>query len=213
MDAPTFVYTTYLRTTPQKLWQALTEPAFTRRYWATEFTTDWSVGSPKTWDNHAVLISDPEQVVLEAEPYSRLSYTWHAITPELAKRFGWDDELLARLSGGRAERHPEAAVAAVGAHGVAPVRLLGAAPHRASATSGAPAARRVVANWAGQRMSWSARLPASRRVKAAKISATPWKMAHTPTRVTSVSSDRCQERTAHTPRASSATPSSSWVHQ
>jgi len=55
-------------------------------------------------------------------------------------------------------------------------------------------------------------LPASRRVKAAKISATPWKMAHTPTRVTRVSSDRCQERTAHTPRASSATPSSSWVH-
>ena len=81
MDAPTFVYTTYIRTTPQKLWQALTEPAFTRRYWATEFTTDWSVGSPMTWDNHGVLISDPEQVVLEAEPYSRLSYTWHAITP------------------------------------------------------------------------------------------------------------------------------------
>ncbi|GAB2854420.1 hypothetical protein GCM10022221_62390 [Actinocorallia aurea] len=45
-----------------------------------------------------MLISDPEQVVLEAEPYSRLSYTWHTITPELAKRFGWDDELLVRLS-------------------------------------------------------------------------------------------------------------------
>ena len=113
------------------------------RYWATEFTTDWSVGSPMTSDNHGVLISDPEQVVLEAEPYSRLSYTWHAITPELAKRFGWDEELLARLSGearskvtftieehrGRAERHPEAAVPAVGAHGVAPLRLLEAARH------------------------------------------------------------------------------------
>ncbi|GIH24274.1 hypothetical protein Aph01nite_25840 [Acrocarpospora phusangensis] len=48
MDAPTFVYTTYIRTTPQKLWQALTDPAFTRRYWATEFTTDWSVGSSPT---------------------------------------------------------------------------------------------------------------------------------------------------------------------
>ena len=99
MDAPTFVYTTYIRTTAQKLWQALTEPAFTRRYWATEFATDWAVGSPMTWDNHGVLISDPEQVVLEAEPYSRLSYSWHTITPELAKRFGWDDEQLARLSG------------------------------------------------------------------------------------------------------------------
>ena len=65
MSTPTFAYTTYIRTTPQKLWQALTEPAFTRRYWATEFTTDWSVGSPMTWDNHGVVISDPEQVVLE----------------------------------------------------------------------------------------------------------------------------------------------------
>ncbi|GAA3441136.1 ArsR family transcriptional regulator [Planomonospora venezuelensis] len=99
MDAPTFVYTAYIRTTPQKLWQALTEPAFTRRYWATEFITDWSAGSPMTWDNHGVLISDPEQVVLEAEPYTRLSHTWHAITPELSNRFGWDEELLPRLSG------------------------------------------------------------------------------------------------------------------
>ncbi|GII79350.1 ArsR family transcriptional regulator [Sphaerisporangium rufum] len=97
-DAPTFVYTTYIRTTPQKLWQALTDPAFTRRYWATEFQTDWTPGSPMTWDNHGVMISDPEQVVLEADPYRRLSYTWHAMTPELAERFGWDDDTLARLS-------------------------------------------------------------------------------------------------------------------
>jgi uncharacterized protein YndB with AHSA1/START domain len=27
-----FVYVTYIRTTPDKLWQALTDPAFTRRY-------------------------------------------------------------------------------------------------------------------------------------------------------------------------------------
>lgn len=99
MDAPTFVYTTYIRTTPQKLWQALTDPAFTRRYWATEFSTDWSVGSPMTWDNHGVLIDDPDQVVLEADPYHRLSYTWHAITPELAKRFGWDEDTQTRLAG------------------------------------------------------------------------------------------------------------------
>ena len=29
-----FVYVTYIRTTPEKLGQALTEPEFTRRYWA-----------------------------------------------------------------------------------------------------------------------------------------------------------------------------------
>ena len=61
-------------------------------------------------------------------------------------------------------------------------------------------------------MTRSACLPASRTENAAKISLTPVKMAHTPTRVTNVSSDRSQERTAQTPRTSSATPSSSWVH-
>src|SRR3989440_2167873 len=30
MDKPEFVYTTYIRTTPERLWAALTDPAFTR---------------------------------------------------------------------------------------------------------------------------------------------------------------------------------------
>lgn len=98
MNKPEFVYATYIRTTPEQLWQALTDPAFTKRYWQTEFTTDWKPGSPMTWDNHGVLISDPEQVVLESDPYRRLSYTWHTMTPELAKRFGWDEEFRARLA-------------------------------------------------------------------------------------------------------------------
>src|SRR5215207_7663952 len=32
MAAPEFVYTTYIKTTPERLWQALTDPAFPRRY-------------------------------------------------------------------------------------------------------------------------------------------------------------------------------------
>src|ERR1043165_8264261 len=40
MDTPTFVYTTYLRTTPEKLWQARPEPAFTDRYWEITFDSD-----------------------------------------------------------------------------------------------------------------------------------------------------------------------------
>jgi uncharacterized protein YndB with AHSA1/START domain/DNA-binding transcriptional ArsR family regulator len=98
MDKPEFVYTTYIRTTPERLWQALTDPAFTRRYWETTFTTDWAPGSAMTWDNHGVEITDPGQVVLESDPYRRLSYTWHAFTPELAERFGWDEELRTRLA-------------------------------------------------------------------------------------------------------------------
>ncbi len=34
LEKPSFVYTTYIQTTPERLWQALTEPAFTERYWA-----------------------------------------------------------------------------------------------------------------------------------------------------------------------------------
>ncbi|MEV4290289.1 metalloregulator ArsR/SmtB family transcription factor [Nonomuraea bangladeshensis] len=101
MDKPEFVYTTYIGTTPERLWQALTDPAFTERYWATTFKTDWAPGSEMTWDNHGVVISDPEQVVLESEPYRRLSYTWHTFTPELGQRFGWDEELLGKLAGER----------------------------------------------------------------------------------------------------------------
>ena len=85
MQKPSFAYTTYIKTTPERLWQALTEPAFTERYWRTTFETDWQVGSTITWHHHGVTIADPEQVVLESEPYRRLSYTWHTFTPELAE--------------------------------------------------------------------------------------------------------------------------------
>ena len=101
MDKPGFVYATYISTTPERLWRALTEPAFTQRYWSTAFITDWAPGSTMTWDNHGVEISDPEQVVVESDPYRRLSYTWHTITPELAEKFGWEQEFAAKLAGER----------------------------------------------------------------------------------------------------------------
>jgi uncharacterized protein YndB with AHSA1/START domain len=44
------VYTTYIKTTPEQLWQALTEPAFTQRYWRTTFDTDWKPGSTMTFE-------------------------------------------------------------------------------------------------------------------------------------------------------------------
>jgi len=91
VNGPVFVYKTYIGTTPERLWQALTDPAFTRIWWrATEHTTDWQVGSSMTWKNQGVTIQDPEQVVLEYDPYRRLSYTWHAFTPELTKVLGMD---------------------------------------------------------------------------------------------------------------------------
>lgn len=104
MQKPEFVYTTYIRTTPELLWQALTHPAFTTRYWGgLAFETDWRAGSPMTWTlaEKNVTIADPAQVVLESEPYRRLSYTWHTYTAEWAAAQGISDEHLARASAER----------------------------------------------------------------------------------------------------------------
>lgn len=98
MGEPAFVYTTFIRTTPEQLWQALTEPAFTRRYWGVAFETDWRPGSPMTWEENGHRIADPAQVVLEAEPPLRLSYTWHTPTPEWAAAAGVDEEQRAVLA-------------------------------------------------------------------------------------------------------------------
>ncbi|HEY2282033.1 MAG TPA: metalloregulator ArsR/SmtB family transcription factor [Solirubrobacteraceae bacterium] len=92
-----FVYATYIRTTPEKLWQALTEPAFTERYWSITFETDWKPGSPMTWKTRGLAIADPEQVVLEAEPYRRLSYTWQTHSPEWAQALNLTEEAGDRL--------------------------------------------------------------------------------------------------------------------
>ena len=97
-DKPSFVYTTYIKTTPEQLWEALTEPAFTQRYWNLEFETDWKAGSPMTWHQRGVAIADPDQVVLEAEPYRRLSYTWHSFTPEFAAAVDIRDDVRDRIA-------------------------------------------------------------------------------------------------------------------
>ncbi len=106
MDRPEFVYTTYIRTTPEQLWQALTEPAFTRRYWQLSFETDWKAGSTMTLVQDGLTVTDPEQVVLEADPYRRLAYTWHTFTPEWAAHFDVSDQDLAAFS-----REPRSRVA------------------------------------------------------------------------------------------------------
>ncbi|MFH9816085.1 ArsR/SmtB family transcription factor [Streptomyces sp. NPDC017230] len=98
MDSNAFVYTTYIKATPEQLWRGLTDPAFTRRYWGLEFATDWKAGSPVVWQQGGAKTADPGQVVLESDPYRRLSYTWHTFTPEWAEANGVDDETLAKLA-------------------------------------------------------------------------------------------------------------------
>jgi uncharacterized protein YndB with AHSA1/START domain/DNA-binding transcriptional ArsR family regulator len=93
-----FVYTTYINTTPERLWQALTDPSFTKRYWGVTFDSDWKTGSPMIWDEGGHRTADDEQVVLASEPGKKLSYTWHTFTPEWAKSAGVSDDVLAQIS-------------------------------------------------------------------------------------------------------------------
>jgi uncharacterized protein YndB with AHSA1/START domain/DNA-binding transcriptional ArsR family regulator len=98
MQKPSFVYTTYIQTTPERLWEALTSPAFTERYWNVSFETDWTPGSEMIWNNNDVRIADRAQVVLESDPYRRLSFTWHDFTPELARALEMNEEVFAAAS-------------------------------------------------------------------------------------------------------------------
>jgi uncharacterized protein YndB with AHSA1/START domain/DNA-binding transcriptional ArsR family regulator len=98
MDKPEFVYTTYIRTTPERLWAALTEPAFTKRYWDTEIESDWTTGAPMAWGHGPVVVRDPDQVVLEADPPRRLSYTWHTFSEDWARAWDIDEDLRARIA-------------------------------------------------------------------------------------------------------------------
>lgn len=98
MHETEFVYITYIKTTPEKLWLALTDPAFTLLYWGAGLRSDWTVGSPVLWQSGpGEEFRDLDQVVLESDPYRRLSYSWHNYQPEHAEIFGWTDEKFADL--------------------------------------------------------------------------------------------------------------------
>jgi uncharacterized protein YndB with AHSA1/START domain len=71
-----FVYVTYIRTTPEKLWRALIEPEFTRQYWVdTVQESQWQPGA--SW---RIMIPDGRVAdsgeVLEIEPHKRLVLKW-----------------------------------------------------------------------------------------------------------------------------------------
>jgi uncharacterized protein YndB with AHSA1/START domain len=79
-----FVYVTYIRTTPEKLWQALIDPEFTRQYWVgTWQESEWSAGV--AW---RIMIPDGRVAdsgkILEIEPHKRLVLSWrNEFQPEL----------------------------------------------------------------------------------------------------------------------------------
>lgn len=85
MSKPEFAYVTYIETSAEKLWEALTSSEFSRRYWfGTDVVSDWKVGSS------FALVMDGETTdvgeILEVEKPRRLSYTFHHILNEAARK-------------------------------------------------------------------------------------------------------------------------------
>ncbi|MGE5185123.1 MAG: SRPBCC family protein [Acidobacteriota bacterium] len=79
-----FVYVTYIRTTPAKLWKALTDPAFVRQYWFdTTVECSWQQGAPwKLVGADGRLMDSGE--ILEIEPPRRMVIRWRNVwKPEL----------------------------------------------------------------------------------------------------------------------------------
>jgi uncharacterized protein YndB with AHSA1/START domain len=85
MAKSTFVYVTYIRTTPEQLWSALTDDLeFMKQYWfGVHCESDWTAGSPWKMVHPDGRIADAGEIV-EAEPPKRLVIRWqHQLKPEL----------------------------------------------------------------------------------------------------------------------------------
>jgi uncharacterized protein YndB with AHSA1/START domain len=76
-EKTSFVYVTYIRSTPEKVFEAITRPEIARRYWGHENVSDWKPGS--TWEH--VRANEQRTVnvlgkVVEVAPPTRLVITW-----------------------------------------------------------------------------------------------------------------------------------------
>ena len=76
-DRPSFVYVTYIESTPEEVWQALTDPDLSARYWGHRNVSDWEAGS--RWEHQRIDGTDTADIVgtvVESAPPTRLVTTW-----------------------------------------------------------------------------------------------------------------------------------------
>jgi uncharacterized protein YndB with AHSA1/START domain len=82
MSKPVFVYVSYIASTPDKVFKALTDTEATGKFWfGNAARSEWKVGSPVTFHREGKLILKGE--VLEYDPPRRLSYTFKPMHDEL----------------------------------------------------------------------------------------------------------------------------------
>ena len=84
MARSTFVYVTYIRTTEEKLWSALTDAEFIKQYWfGMHCESRWTAGSSWKMVRADGSVCDAGEII-ESEPPRRLVIRWqHQDNPEL----------------------------------------------------------------------------------------------------------------------------------
>jgi uncharacterized protein YndB with AHSA1/START domain len=84
MARSTFVYVTYIRTTPEKLWSALTDAEYQKQYWfGVHCESLWTAGSPWKMVRPDGSVCDAGEII-ESDPPRRLVIRWqHQDRPEL----------------------------------------------------------------------------------------------------------------------------------
>ncbi|GAA1163471.1 SRPBCC family protein [Kribbella jejuensis] len=77
MSKPAMIHVTYIETTAEKLWEALTSGAFTQLYWfGRRIESDWTVGAPvRFYDSADDSLTDWGEVLVYDEPKT-LAYTF-----------------------------------------------------------------------------------------------------------------------------------------
>ena len=82
MSRPVFIYVSYIASTADKVFKALTSHEATGKFWlGNAATSDWRVGSPVTFHREGKLIL--QGTILENDPPRRLSYTFKPMHDEL----------------------------------------------------------------------------------------------------------------------------------
>jgi uncharacterized protein YndB with AHSA1/START domain len=100
MASSTFVYVTYIRSTPERVWSALTDPEFIKQYWfGMHCESTFTAGSPWKLVGENGEIWDSGEIV-QADPPRRLSIRWqHQMRPELAQEGDSLCEMLIEANG------------------------------------------------------------------------------------------------------------------
>jgi uncharacterized protein YndB with AHSA1/START domain len=79
---PAFVHVSYIASTMEKVFAALTDGKFTEEYWGGKIVeSDWKKGSEVRFHDRGTGQSAVYGVVLECDPPSLLSYTWTQTKP------------------------------------------------------------------------------------------------------------------------------------